>query len=276
MTFKKRKSEYMEPIQTNGCLYFLKLLTKIKSRYPMEVHYYTVDYIKQAKTLNILIISLLLRIYSVFYAGFYFLIYYHLIILNIFDFPGDLPDLAQAEALSSMNPPPREGAEKYKSQSISPIQSEKEREKRKIKYENNLSDKLISEKQKDIFSTSSTYTPSKNALMKASWFGILDNSVSCSSDLPTSNVDNDHGNLSLEVDVETSFNPNGDEDSHQPLSDVMTQQQISPLESPLRRIQHAKPTWNIDSSTQTGSSLKLNGRTRHVPLLKSCKLCVLM
>ena len=192
-----------------------------------------------------------------------------------------MPDLAQAEALSSMNPPPRDGAEKCKPQStiiVSPIQSEKEKEKEKekIKYEHNLSDKIISEKQKDTTPTSSTYTPSKNALMKASWFGILDNSVSCSSDLPTSNVDSDHGNFSLEVDVETSYNPNGDEDSHQPLSDVMTQQQISPLESPLRRIQHAKPTWNIDSSTQTGSSLKLNGRTRRVPLPKSCKLCVLM
>lgn len=197
--------------------------------------------------------------------------------MNNSNTPGDLPDLAQAEALSSMNPPPREGAEKYKPQSTiltSPIHSEKEKEK--IRYDSNLSDKVISEKQKDIVSTSSTYTPSKNALMKASWFGILDNSASCSSDVPTSNVDSDHGNLSLEVDVETSFNPNGDEDSHQPLSDVMTQQQISPLESPLRRIQHAKPTWNIDSSTQTGSSLKLNGRTRRVPLPKSCKLCVLM
>ena len=112
--------------------------------------------------------------------------------------------------------------------------------------------------------------------MKAGWFGILDNSVTCINDVSTNNVDNEQRNIPLQVDVETSFDPNGDDDSCQPLSDVITQQQVSPLESPLRRIQNAKTTWNIDSSTQTGSSLKLNGRTRRVPLPKTCKLCVLM
>ena len=183
--------------------------------------------------------------------------------------------MAQAEALSSMNPPPRDGKEDDKTQSSS-IALFKQPKKEKINSDINLSDKVVSEKQKDATSPSTAYTPSKKAVMKPGWFGILDSSVSCINDVPTSNVDNDQNNVSLEVDVESSFNLNGDDDSRQPLSDVITQQHISPLESPLRRIQHVQPTWNVDSSTQTGSSLKLNGRRRRAPLSKTCKLCVLM
>lgn len=174
-----------------------------------------------------------------------------------------------------MNPPPRDDKEEYKTQSSS-VNLLRQPKKEKIHSNNNLSEKVLSEKQKDATPTSTAYTPSKNAMMKAGWFGLLDSSVSCINGVPTSNVDSDQNNVSLEVDVESSFNPNGDEDSRQPLSDVITQQHISPLESPLRRIQHVQPTWNVDSSTQTGSSLKLNGRKRRVPVSKTCKLCVLM
>lgn len=174
-----------------------------------------------------------------------------------------------------MNPPPRDDKEEDKTQSSS-VALLKQPKKEKTNFDNNFSDEVVSEKQKNATPTSTAYTPSKNAMMKAGWFGLLDSSVSCINDVPTSNVDSDQNNVSLEVDVESSFNPNGDEDSRQPISDVITQQHISPLESPLRRIQHVQPTWNVDSSTQTGSSLKLNGRKRRVPLHKTCKSCVLM
>jgi predicted nucleic acid-binding Zn-ribbon protein len=142
---------------------------------------------------------------------------------------------------------------------------------------------------------SSAYTPSRNAMMKAGWFGVLDNSVSSANDISAANIPSSRPKAILEVEVEeeaedeeTRFNSRAD---HQPqkrlprfslpkgrsdmVLSLVPSQPMSPLQSPMRLIQHPKPTWNVDSSTQTGSSLKLNGRKSRPKISKECKSCVI-
>lgn len=141
---------------------------------------------------------------------------------------------------------------------------------------------------------SSVYTPSRNALMKAGWFGILDNTVSSANDVAAENNTGSRPKPVLEVQVEveeeeeeTRFYPRADlpverrpprfslpKGRSDQLFSIVPSQPMSPLESPMRLIQHPKPTWNVDSSTQTGSSLKLNGRKPRSKVVKGCKCCV--
>ena len=156
----------------------------------------------------------------------------------------------------------------------------------------------ITDQKSERSAKSSAYTPSRNAMMKAGWFGVLDNSVSSANDIVASNIAVVRPKPILEVQVEveeeevegegTRFNSRAD---HQPqkrlprfslpkgrsdlLLSLVPSQPMSPLESPMRLIQHPKPTWNVDSSTQTGSSLKLNGRKSRPRTSNECKSCVL-
>lgn len=157
----------------------------------------------------------------------------------------------------------------------------------------------VADQKSEKSAKSSAYTPSRNALMKAGWFGVLDNSVSSANDIAAANVSASRPNAILEVQVEAEVEEDVEEEQtrfhsradHQPkkqlprfslpkgrsdlLVSLVPSQPMSPLQSPMRLIQHPKPTWNVDSSTQTGSSLKLNGRKQRPKISKECKSCVL-
>lgn len=228
---------------------------------------------------------------------------------------GDLPDLAPEEALSSMNPPKRTGTVQFQDKDIDKDTSYLDSSPRKlipssqeIKIcsddpklsciaESAVAVEEITDQKSEKSAKSSAYTPSRNALMKAGWFGVLDNSVSSANDIAAANISVSRPKAILEVQVEveedveeeqTRFDSRAD---HQPqkqlprfslpkgrsdqLVSLVPSQPMSPLQSPMRLIQHPKPTWNVDSSTQTGSSLKLNGRKQQPKISKECKSCVL-
>jgi hypothetical protein len=222
---------------------------------------------------------------------------------------GDLPDLAPEEALSSMNPPQRTGTGRFqdKDKDTSYLDSSPRKlpsssqgtkiytDDSKISCSADSAADEVTDHKSERSAKSSAYTPSRNAMMKAGWFGVLDNSVSSANDITAANIPSSRPKAILEVEVEedvedeeTRFNSRAD---HQPqkrlprfslpkgrsdqLVSIVPSQPMSPLQSPMRLIQHPKPTWNVDSSTQTGSSLKLNGRKSRPRISKECKSCIL-
>lgn len=220
---------------------------------------------------------------------------------------GSLPDLLPEEALSSMNPPKSEtGNFQQSTHSVpstfvgnNPLSKKKgimlnegstadtilpgtvvEEKQEKIEKQEKV------EKQESASETSlksSVYSPSRNALMKAGWFGVFDPTVTAINDVnPTDTGDrgesvtdgNSVEKMRKSVGMAMLTLPNSP--SNQLLSGIPSQP-VSPLESPLRLTHHAQPTWNIDSSTQTGSSLKLNGKNPSARIVSStCKSCSVM
>ena len=212
-----------------------------------------------------------------------------------------MPDLLPEEALSSMNPPRSDSGDFQKSTHSVPstfVGNNPLNKKRGINLnEGSTADTILpgtlveekQEKQQKLDAVpvsgtspkSSVYSPSRNALMKAGWFGVLDPTVTVNEVTSIDHIDRegiltDGNSVKLKKDSGMTMLTLPISHSNQLLSGIPSQP-VSPLESPLRLIHHPKPTWNIDSSTQTGSSLKLNGRTTSAKVVSStCKSCSVM
>lgn len=210
-----------------------------------------------------------------------------------------MPDLIPEEALSSMNPPscaaPNVGPQNNGHSAQPTFIGHNPLRERKAVFadEGSAADTILPgtyhQENRDAASVtgtsqkSSTYSPSRNALMKAGWFGVLDSTVVSINEIPSVVLSDGEGSVTegdSEVKPKKGVGVTKLTLSHCPSNQLLSgvpSQPVSPLESPLRLIHHPRPTWNIDSSTQTGSSLKLNGRSSSAKIVaNTCKSCSIM